>query len=214
MGLEVYYGLAALVAVLLLVVVARRASSRNQLSDGGESMRRRLQEAAEEERERPALPAGTARPSGRRARTVDDPAEKSEMRARREARGKLKPGKPGGPGRPNRPSKVVPGNRDLEDRGNETLPGRHEEDEGEEGEYDDETRERPPSESDVEAHALEAGLARTRGGFVARLGKLFSRKQIDESVLGELEEVLLTADIGPRTAEKLFSSVRSALGRA
>jgi fused signal recognition particle receptor len=208
MGLEVYYGLAALVAVLLLVVVAKRASARNQLSDGGESMRRRLREAAEEEREA-ITPSPAARTSqGRRARAVDDPAEKSEMRARREARGKLKPGKGGGPGRPNRPSKVVPGNRDLEDRGNETLPGRAD------AALDDGEQAYAEADHAAEAGALEAGLARTRGGFVARLGKLFSKKQIDESVLGELEEVLLTADIGPRTAEKLFASVRTALGRA
>lgn len=60
---------------------------------------------------------------------------------------------------------------------------------------------------------LSDGLARTRGGFVARLGRLLSRKKIDGEILGELEEVLLTADIGPRTAQKLFGTIQAALSR-
>src|SRR5262245_16294803 len=52
--------------------------------------------------------------------------------------------------------------------------------------------------------AYKEGLAKTRGGFVARLGKLFGRKQIDADVLKELEEVLFTADIGPRAADRIF----------
>jgi fused signal recognition particle receptor len=61
--------------------------------------------------------------------------------------------------------------------------------------------------------AYKAGLAKTRGGFVARLGKLFGRKKLDAQTLGELEEVLFTADIGPRAAERLFQSVKSALSK-
>ncbi len=59
--------------------------------------------------------------------------------------------------------------------------------------------------------ALGAGLAKTRQGFVARLGGLFGRKQFDEQMLAELEEVLFTADIGARTAERLLSRVRERL---
>jgi len=60
---------------------------------------------------------------------------------------------------------------------------------------------------------LRDGLARTRSGFVARLGRLLAKKKIDGEILGELEEVLLTADIGPKTAEKLFTTIQTALGR-
>jgi fused signal recognition particle receptor len=67
---------------------------------------------------------------------------------------------------------------------------------------------------DTEARdAYKTGLAKTRGGFVARLGKLFGRKKLDAQTLGELEEVLFTADIGPRAAERLFQSVKSALSK-
>ena len=68
--------------------------------------------------------------------------------------------------------------------------------------------------TDAEAReAYKAGLARTRGGFVARLGKLFGRKKIDAQTLDELEEVLFTADIGPRAADRIFQSVKAGLSK-
>ena len=61
--------------------------------------------------------------------------------------------------------------------------------------------------------AYKAGLAKTRGGFVSRLGKLFVRKKIDAQTLDELEEVLFTADIGPRAADRIFQSVKAGLSK-
>jgi len=67
---------------------------------------------------------------------------------------------------------------------------------------------------DAEARdAYKAGLAKTRGGFVSRLGKLFGRKKIDAQTLDELEEVLFTADIGPRAADRIFQSVKAGLSK-
>ena len=66
----------------------------------------------------------------------------------------------------------------------------------------------------VEAQAgatLAAGLAKTKSeGFMAKLNGLFGGgpKVIDEKVLGELEEVLFTADIGVRTASRLVELAR------
>ena len=73
----------------------------------------------------------------------------------------------------------------------------------------------PPAEVvDAEAReAYKAGLAKTRGGFVARMGKLFGRKKIDAQTLDELEEVLFTADIGPRAADRIFQAVKAGLNR-
>jgi fused signal recognition particle receptor len=71
----------------------------------------------------------------------------------------------------------------------------------------------PPADAEA-ATAYKAGLAKTRGGFVAKLGKLFGRKQIDAHTLDELEEVLFTADIGPRAAERIFQSVKTGLSKA
>lgn len=73
-----------------------------------------------------------------------------------------------------------------------------------------------PREPAVDAEARDAykaGLAKTRGGFVARLGKLFGKKKIDAETLDELEQVLFTADIGPRAADRIFQAVKSGLSR-
>ncbi len=61
--------------------------------------------------------------------------------------------------------------------------------------------------------ALQAGLQRTRAGFIARIGELLRKKQIDADLLNQLEEVLLTADIGVKTASQIFEQVRSSLSR-
>jgi len=74
----------------------------------------------------------------------------------------------------------------------------------------------PPAAPAVDREARDAyaaGLAKTRGGFVARLGKLFGKKKIDAHTLDELEEVLFTADIGPRAADRIFQAVKSGLSR-
>ncbi|HMK74192.1 MAG TPA: signal recognition particle receptor subunit alpha, partial [Myxococcaceae bacterium] len=57
---------------------------------------------------------------------------------------------------------------------------------------------------------LAAGLERTRAqGFVARLnGVLGGGRRVDAAVLGELEEALLGADIGVRTAARLLETAR------
>ena len=75
-------------------------------------------------------------------------------------------------------------------------------------------REVAPTDAETAA-AYEAGLAKTRGGgFVAKLGKLFGKKKIDAATVDELEEVLFTADIGPRAADRIFQSVKSGLTKA
>ncbi len=65
-----------------------------------------------------------------------------------------------------------------------------------------------------DARALAPGLARTRAGWVSRLGQLFAgKKEIDPSLVDEIEKVLLTADIGVRTSVKLLDDIRSSLGK-
>jgi len=75
------------------------------------------------------------------------------------------------------------------------------------------TPEKEPEVDQDEAAVLKAGLSKTRGGFVAKLGKLFGKKKIDEETLVELEEVLFTADIGPRAADRIFQSVKTGLSK-
>jgi fused signal recognition particle receptor len=77
----------------------------------------------------------------------------------------------------------------------------------------------PPPAAPVAAPAAPApkplfeGLARTRSGFIARLSSLLGKKQIDAGLVAEMEEVLFTADIGARTAERLLNRVREGLSR-
>jgi fused signal recognition particle receptor len=71
-----------------------------------------------------------------------------------------------------------------------------------------------PVVADAESRdAFKAGLAKTRGGFVAKLGKLFGKKKIDAATVDELEEVLFTADIGPRAADRIFQAVKKGLSK-
>ncbi len=91
-----------------------------------------------------------------------------------------------------------------------------EEDDDEEDEEDADDGDRAASTDGApvdpdERAAWAAGLAKTRGGFVAKLGKIFGKKKIDADVLPQLEEVLFTADIGPRAADRIFESVKKDL---
>jgi fused signal recognition particle receptor len=57
--------------------------------------------------------------------------------------------------------------------------------------------------------ALRKGLANTRGGFIARLAKLFgARREIDPTLIEEIEEVLITSDIGVKTSERMLAKLR------
>jgi fused signal recognition particle receptor len=62
--------------------------------------------------------------------------------------------------------------------------------------------------------AVRQALANTRSGFVARLAKLFGgRKEIDKGLLEEIEEVLITADLGVRTTERILEDLRAKMQR-
>jgi len=70
----------------------------------------------------------------------------------------------------------------------------------------------PPSKRDVAG--LRKGLAASRGGFVARLSALFQgKKEIDPAILEQVEEVMLTSDVGPKTTQVILSRLRGALER-
>ncbi len=61
--------------------------------------------------------------------------------------------------------------------------------------------------------SLEDGLRATRSGFVSRLTSMFGRGTLDPDQVEEIEEVLFTADIGVRTAQKLLEFLQKELGR-
>src|SRR6185503_15006977 len=54
----------------------------------------------------------------------------------------------------------------------------------------------------------------TRGGFIARLARLFGGgKPIDKGLLDEIEEVLIGADLGVRTTERILAELRERMQR-
>ena len=62
--------------------------------------------------------------------------------------------------------------------------------------------------------AIKRGLAQTRGGFMQRLFAVFSgRKEIDPALLEEIEETLLTGDVGVVTTKRFVDGLRERLGR-
>ncbi|HEY2730513.1 MAG TPA: signal recognition particle-docking protein FtsY [Polyangia bacterium] len=72
-----------------------------------------------------------------------------------------------------------------------------------------------PPRKKKDAAALAPGLARTRStGFIAGLGALFAgRKELDPSIVDGIEKVLLTADIGVKTSQRLLEEIRTSLSR-
>ena len=78
-----------------------------------------------------------------------------------------------------------------------------------------EPEKKPPAvDRAEEKKRLKKGLARTKGGFIARLGSLFSSKaRLDDEVIDEVEEILFTADIGVKTTEDLVESLRQRLDK-
>ena len=61
---------------------------------------------------------------------------------------------------------------------------------------------------------LKAGLKRTTEGLVGRIDALvLGKKEIDADTLEELEEVLITSDIGVKTAVELIKSLEQRLSR-
>lgn len=61
---------------------------------------------------------------------------------------------------------------------------------------------------------LQNRLGKTRNSLVGRLDNLFSiRKEIDQKLLDDLEEILITSDLGVATTQELLESTRKKLSR-
>ena len=58
---------------------------------------------------------------------------------------------------------------------------------------------------------LSDGLAKTRTGFIGKLGDLFKGDKLNENLVDEIEEVLFTADIGNSAASDILKAVQSQL---
>ena len=59
---------------------------------------------------------------------------------------------------------------------------------------------------------IRRGLAATRGGFIARLTALFGgKKEIDPAILEQIEEVMLSSDVGVKTTQSILERLREKL---
>jgi len=75
----------------------------------------------------------------------------------------------------------------------------------------DAIEEAPPTEDFFTR--LRRGLSRTKGSFVERVDSLLGSARLDEDTFEELEEVLVTADLGVKTAYKLLEKIQSEASR-
>ena len=55
---------------------------------------------------------------------------------------------------------------------------------------------------------LKEGLAKTKKGFIEKVETLFTGRKIDEEALEELEEILITADVGTKAVGEIMASLR------
>ncbi|MBW6463583.1 MAG: signal recognition particle-docking protein FtsY [Firmicutes bacterium] len=60
---------------------------------------------------------------------------------------------------------------------------------------------------------FKSGLARSKTGFIGRLDNLFGSGELNEEFYEELEEILVTGDVGVETSLKISSELREEAGR-
>jgi fused signal recognition particle receptor len=66
----------------------------------------------------------------------------------------------------------------------------------------------PAPEIEAEAEKIRQAVQPTRNTWFSRVGLLFNRPQISEELWDELEEALVSADVGLGTSERLIAAVR------
>ncbi len=70
----------------------------------------------------------------------------------------------------------------------------------------------PTSKRDVEG--LRKGLFASRKGFIARLTAIFTgKKEIDPAILEQMEEVMISSDVGVKTTQAILERLRGRLER-
>ena len=72
---------------------------------------------------------------------------------------------------------------------------------------------RPPPPRDLSVWRKGLAKARGDGGFLGRLATLFAgKKEIDPAIVDQMEEVLLTSDVGVKTTQAILERLRDGLG--
>ena len=68
----------------------------------------------------------------------------------------------------------------------------------------------PPPAPPADLGAFRSGLKSTRGNLISRLAGVFRKdRELDPAILDEVEEVLITADVGVHTTERILEALRS-----
>ncbi|RLB48693.1 MAG: signal recognition particle-docking protein FtsY [Deltaproteobacteria bacterium] len=68
----------------------------------------------------------------------------------------------------------------------------------------------PPPAPPADLGAFRSGLKSTRGNLISRLAGVFGRdRELDVSILDEVEEVLITADVGVHTTQRILEALRT-----
>jgi fused signal recognition particle receptor len=68
----------------------------------------------------------------------------------------------------------------------------------------------PPPRPPADLGAFRSGLRSTRGNLISRLAGVFRKgRELDASILDEVEEVLITADVGVHTTQRILEALRA-----
>ncbi|MBM3438701.1 MAG: signal recognition particle-docking protein FtsY [Bacteroidetes bacterium] len=75
-------------------------------------------------------------------------------------------------------------------------------------------KEEIPAAQEEQAAQTQAALEKTRTGFLSKLGRLFTgKRQVDNDFLDELEEVLLTSDVGVETTVQIIQNLEKRVSK-
>ncbi len=72
----------------------------------------------------------------------------------------------------------------------------------------------PSARAKKDVAGLRKGLTLARGGFIAKLSAIFQgKKEIDPAILEQVEEVMLSSDVGPKTTRAILDRLRESLAK-
>jgi fused signal recognition particle receptor len=75
-------------------------------------------------------------------------------------------------------------------------------------------KEETPAAQEEQAAQTQAALEKTRTGFLSKLGRLFTgKRQVNNDFLDELEEVLLTSDVGVETTVQIIENLEKRVSK-
>ncbi len=78
----------------------------------------------------------------------------------------------------------------------------------------DNAAQQPPQEQRRERQELDAGLEKTKAGLFSKLARAVAgRSTVDDAVLDDLEEVLITSDVGVETTVKIIRRIEERVAR-